>query len=487
MYRPNAAKVKNLKTKDYLGRARLISASDRSNTFTGFAGSENKKAVLQTAKDDRPDEKLSYAATNLVKPELQGRTRQQSEPPLNRNMFPPTPPPETDRKSVGKSDAQITRAQSVRGGGSTPQPLNLGRAALDQLQESSGPAPHRPQRSASARPSERLVERAPSTRVESTRTRHREYRSRRRGSNDDIDEYYADNSYERPIRSSRGVYAHPKPVRRPEYIVEEEEDDYDGSDVDDAEFEMISRAKSRRRSPAQSTRSGCNNRGVGGKIRVKCHATDTRYVFITPDTTIREFWQLIREKFGVRGNFKVEIKDDGDMITMADQDDLDMAVQSAKEIVRKEGSNMAKMEVSSPRQPTDITVHHADTQHIGLGSRCIEMRYPASYISTIFIAISLLTHILGIFLTIRFVIRVHASMKSCAYYILQLIQRAYWIHPFCQNILFSHSWTVGLPWTLFFSIWVGGGNPPVGLYVHTRRVYRSGTHDSVFGCGMYSA
>jgi len=345
VYRPNAAKVKNLKTKDYLGRARLISASDRSNTFTGFAGSENKKAVLQTAKDDRPDEKLSYAATNLVKPELQGRTRQQSEPPLNRNMFPPTPPPETDRKSVGKSDAQITRAQSVRGGGSTPQPLNLGRAALDQLQESSGPAPHRPQRSASARPSERLVERAPSTRVESTRTRHREYRSRRRGSNDDIDEYYADNSYERPIRSSRGVYAHPKPVRRPEYIVEEEEDDYDGSDVDDAEFEMISRAKSRRRSPAQSTRSGCNNRGVGGKIRVKCHATDTRYVFITPDTTIREFWQLIREKFGVRGNFKVEIKDDGDMITMADQDDLDMAVQSAKEIVKKEGSNMAKMEV----------------------------------------------------------------------------------------------------------------------------------------------
>jgi tetratricopeptide (TPR) repeat protein len=42
VYRPNEAKVKNLKSKDYLGKARLIAASDRSDAFTGFAGSENK-------------------------------------------------------------------------------------------------------------------------------------------------------------------------------------------------------------------------------------------------------------------------------------------------------------------------------------------------------------------------------------------------------------------------------------------------------------
>jgi hypothetical protein len=42
VYRPNAAKVKNLKTKDYLGKARLVAASDRSNAFTGFAGAEMK-------------------------------------------------------------------------------------------------------------------------------------------------------------------------------------------------------------------------------------------------------------------------------------------------------------------------------------------------------------------------------------------------------------------------------------------------------------
>ena len=42
VYRPNQAKVKNLKTKDYLGKARLVAASDRNNAFTGFAGSEIK-------------------------------------------------------------------------------------------------------------------------------------------------------------------------------------------------------------------------------------------------------------------------------------------------------------------------------------------------------------------------------------------------------------------------------------------------------------
>lgn len=46
VYRPNEAKVRNLKTKDYLGKARLVAASDRANAFTGFAGSEIKNVSL---------------------------------------------------------------------------------------------------------------------------------------------------------------------------------------------------------------------------------------------------------------------------------------------------------------------------------------------------------------------------------------------------------------------------------------------------------
>ncbi|PHH85581.1 hypothetical protein CDD83_211 [Cordyceps sp. RAO-2017] len=54
VYRPNEAKVRNLKTKDYLGKARLVAASDKSNAFTGFAGSEIKNAGKTEVKDDRP-------------------------------------------------------------------------------------------------------------------------------------------------------------------------------------------------------------------------------------------------------------------------------------------------------------------------------------------------------------------------------------------------------------------------------------------------
>jgi hypothetical protein len=66
--------------------------------------------------------------------------------------------------------------------------------------------------------------------------------------------------------------------------------------------------------------------------------------------TMREFSQSIREKFGMRQNFKVEIKDDGDMITMADQDDLDMAIDTAKDNARRAGET-PKMEVSHSSSP----------------------------------------------------------------------------------------------------------------------------------------
>ena len=53
-----------------------------------------------------------------------------SQAPINRNMFPPTPPPESENRPSGKlgsgesnGTSGMTRAQSVRGGGPKPQPL----------------------------------------------------------------------------------------------------------------------------------------------------------------------------------------------------------------------------------------------------------------------------------------------------------------------------------------------------------------------------
>src|ERR1700743_1691241 len=81
IYRPNEAKVKNLKTKDYLGKARLVAQQDYQNVDP-----RRQAALAAMAVDDRPEGKLSYAALNLVKPDLRSRSRQQSEPPLHRNV-----------------------------------------------------------------------------------------------------------------------------------------------------------------------------------------------------------------------------------------------------------------------------------------------------------------------------------------------------------------------------------------------------------------
>jgi len=57
----------------------------------------------------------------------------------------------------------------------------------------------------------------------------------------------------------------------------------------------------------------------------------------------------IREKFGLRKRFKIKVRDEdvpnGDMITMGDQDDLDMVIMSVKSNAKKERLDMGKMEV----------------------------------------------------------------------------------------------------------------------------------------------
>ncbi|KAL8982197.1 MAG: hypothetical protein Q9205_003215 [Flavoplaca limonia] len=143
IYRPNSAKVKNLKAKDYLGKARLIAAADQGNMFTGFAGSEAKvkASTWVNSRDDRLPENISFAASNLVRTDLQSKSsRQQSAPPVNRNVFPPTPPPDHDQIKPAfvptgaspppKPPLFTGRANSVRNKPQRPERLDLGPSVL---------------------------------------------------------------------------------------------------------------------------------------------------------------------------------------------------------------------------------------------------------------------------------------------------------------------------------------------------------------------
>lgn len=330
--------MRNLKTKDYLGKARLVAASDRSNAFTGFAGSEIKNAGRAAEKDDRPTENVSFAATNLVKPGLQSR-RQQSEPPNGRNAFPPTPPPENDKPP------QMSRGASVRNGPKPmPAKLNIEPPRSNSYTKTSspqnGPGERRgPSRAASEARSPPQPQRGYSQRDQG-RSRQPEP-PRDDESYDDVYDLY--NGGGGDSRSSRQP-----PRRNQQRYIEEELEGSEYDSFDEGEFEMVSNRRQGPGSVSSSSR-GQSRRPDVRKFRVKVHAEDVRYIMIGAAVEFPDLVDRIRDKFGLRGRFKIKVRDEDsptDMITMGDQDDLDMIMVSAKQAARKQRQEIGKMEVS---------------------------------------------------------------------------------------------------------------------------------------------
>lgn len=140
--------------------------------------------------------------------------------------------------------------------------------------------------------------------------------------------------------------------RKQEPAVVEEEDEIilelSSESQDDSVFQPVhSRSHSRSQS---TTRRSSKPKVDMRKIRVKVHfIDDIRYILIpTPTLDFDDFESRVREKFGIKGRMKIRIKDmeDEDMVTMGDQDDLDMLVTAVKSTARKERSEMGKLEVS---------------------------------------------------------------------------------------------------------------------------------------------
>lgn len=84
------------------------------------------------------------------------------------------------------------------------------------------------------------------------------------------------------------------------------------------------------------------------KIRVKLHAEeDTRYMMIAPDVRFTDFVEQVRTKLVLKGGFKLKMRDeDGDMVTMGDQEDLEMAVSACRKVARRGRVGLGKMDVS---------------------------------------------------------------------------------------------------------------------------------------------
>lgn len=369
LYRPNAAKVKNLKTKDYLGKARLVAASDRNQS------SDHQWNPIAIDKDAlKGREGVSFAASHLVRQNLSSRTRQQSEPPLNRNVFPPTPPPDDRSVSTAsgiQSASGHTRSSSLRT--TRPPRLDLDRAGASLERRPNTQEPEKARIGTTRTASE---PRGRSSRhnnmrgfgQEPVRSGYsREKTSHRRNLSDtntmnfsSEPDYGLAESYD-PYSSQRSLahtgWGRGSRHQPPQYIDEEEEyasDPCDATTLNDGAFEIVgaptagpSRSQRRTRSPARYSRHANPRRPEIQKFRTKVHAPDdTRYIMIGPTIEFAEFETRIREKFGFNHPLKLKVQDDGDMITMVDQEDLDLLVSSAKEVARREGSEMGKIEVS---------------------------------------------------------------------------------------------------------------------------------------------
>ncbi|KAF2210257.1 hypothetical protein CERZMDRAFT_45761 [Cercospora zeae-maydis SCOH1-5] len=329
VYRPNEAKVKNLKAKDYLGRARLVAAQEYQNSDPRRAA-----ALAAAGVDDRPADKLSYAALNLVRPDLRSRGhRQQSEPPLRRDVFPPTPPPEVERpdsahgshhrrKSTESTSSERSNLQAARPAAKALR-LELGVAAFEQQKspEKQRPAPRRAE---SERPPMRRDPRdVPEVRIE-----------------EDPIAAYSEQVMQQQASSHQRTRSSVQ-RNQPVAIAEVEEDDQYSQVESPLAFEIIPPRSMHQRHKSQSHRAPELR-----KIRIKVHAEDMRYVMTTPTVTFIELSDQIQKKFGMQSTFKLKIKDEeGDLVTMADDDDLEMAMGTCRAAAAKDKVDMGKMEL----------------------------------------------------------------------------------------------------------------------------------------------
>lgn len=249
-------------------------------------------------------------------------------------MFPPTPPPEGEK-------TELSRGASVRAGTRpTPAKLNIDKARQPQRYEIRDEPSQPPQRRGTQRGSSEP--RGP-RRQNSTRDRQADNQDELSG--DVYDAYSSRNS------RSNGR------SRQPQYIEEEDGDgsSYEDDNYDDGEFEIMNRPPPRTaQRQASVSRSNTNRRPAEAvrKVRIKVHtAEDVRYIMVGTAIEFPDLVDKIKDKFALRQRFKVKVRDDdapsGEMITVGDQDDLDMVMMGVRSLAKRERADMGKLEVSA--------------------------------------------------------------------------------------------------------------------------------------------
>lgn len=130
-FRPPPQKVDNLEQRNYLGKAKVIAATEPANLFTGFAGTEKRAGEAAQAVSDPPRRKPNRSFTTagrLQKPEERADTQdgptEQEEASLRRSRTNPAarsfPPTASSGKPVQSSEiSNLSREEEVESGAGT--------------------------------------------------------------------------------------------------------------------------------------------------------------------------------------------------------------------------------------------------------------------------------------------------------------------------------------------------------------------------------
>ncbi|KAG6828074.1 hypothetical protein H0H92_009336 [Tricholoma furcatifolium] len=389
LYRPSEKKLKNAVTKDYMGKAKLVAASDPGDAFTTFTGVTRLKQGVSPSGVfvDRLDLDTSTAQSNIGRSATvpAPRTAGDEPPPrsavLERSKTTLNVPPNARQLTSGQGASPTSpqappntapvRSNTVIGTNSAPAPsmnsapvrgLSIKRPAppvakepdnritdfydeyLDPYNEGNAPPPP-PIRSAGApaAPPDRVAAWAQSN-------ANSNFAPTRSGSRSAPASNYAPSSFgggtlrrkvtRRPTVRSRGPSTY------------EEEEGYASGDYDDAPFELV-------------------------KIRIKLHyQDDVRGMTLNPDTPFEEFLDKVTSKFGKGINgLDLKFKDeDGGRVSLKDDSDYELAIETARE--SSKGKPEGKLEICTITDPKNYSPCF-ERNEMGLSGRRVKQRIPA--------------------------------------------------------------------------------------------------------------
>ncbi|BFZ60386.1 hypothetical protein YB2330_001422 [Saitoella coloradoensis] len=400
VYRPNEKKVKNAGTKDYIGKAKLVATTDAKDAYTGFSGAEMMRTPEKDNDDRVSEGGSgpgsggrSFAASNLVKPPgrsfsmLSKSSQKESVPERSasvrgrgggfptRPIQPPTPPmsdyngspqPARDRgRHSSDLDSELSSALSALSSDLRTPPSKPPKSKPPRPPRGDegvdGVPPLRSQmRTVSSRDTSRAVSRpksgsesvTPSRSRATSESRRERDRSRRAPSPGPLDDVYNDYfdgrqrvrpSTASPSASSRTMATvrdrermrstsrsqRPPPSRKNTYervsFEDDDEEYFEGPDAYMDEDQLFEPVTSRRAEI------------VIRKVKLRVRLDDVRVITIRPDVSFRELENSVRKKFELARAPKMKFRDeDGELIRLGDEDDLEEALTQAKKEAMKD-------------------------------------------------------------------------------------------------------------------------------------------------------